>query len=163
MVILSSKDRSPKHGSSASLTPDLDGVLDGLAAARAHLAHVLPRVLVLGQADDQRRTVVRRPRTRADLHLMKQVSHFATSFQPLGLPLLYTCRNSGVRLHDVLVHGDPRLGAAPRVDALPHQHKVLCKEWERHSEKILALYYKGYPLFSVVPIPVFPLCLKRTP
>ena len=74
MVILSSKDRSPKHGSSASLTPDLDGVLDGLAAARAHLAHVLPRVLVLGQADDQGGAVV--GSGGADLNLKHRVTRF---------------------------------------------------------------------------------------
>ena len=40
------------------LTPDVNSVLDGLSAAGAHLADVLPAVLVLGQADDQRRAVV---------------------------------------------------------------------------------------------------------
>ena len=39
-----------------------------------------------------------------------------------------TCRDARVVAHEHLVHGDHRLLAAPRVDAVPHQHKVLCKK-----------------------------------
>ena len=53
------------------LTSDVNCVLDGLAAACPHLADVLPGILVLGQADDQRRAVVR-PRS-AHLHLQHDV------------------------------------------------------------------------------------------
>ena len=54
-------------------TPDVDSVLDGLSAAGAHLADVLPAVLVLGQADDQRGAVVR-PGC-PNLHLENRVAH----------------------------------------------------------------------------------------
>ena len=52
----------------------MDGVLDGLAAAGAHLADVLAAVLVLGQADDQRGAVV--GSGGANLNLNHRVTRF---------------------------------------------------------------------------------------
>ena len=52
----------------------MDCVLDGLAAAGAHLADVLSAVLVLGQADDQRGAVV--GPGGANLNLNHRVTRF---------------------------------------------------------------------------------------